>query len=210
MKKEIYLFGVGNYTEVIIELAMDCGYEVKGLYHYDNLRTGEENLGIPIIGSTEELFKTSIKNINFGVTVGDNRLRQEIAQQIRKKGGLTPTLIHPRAYVSQSAEIGEGCFIHLNSKVSTQCKLGDDCVVDFSCLVGHHAVLGNASYLSSAATVGSYCSIGERVLMGMNSLLLPLRLKLGKDCIVGGKANVTKSFGDGNVLIGNPARILKK
>ncbi|HAB26481.1 MAG TPA: acetyltransferase, partial [Xanthomarina gelatinilytica] len=35
MKKDIYLIGVGNYTEVIIELAQDCGFNIKGLYHYN-------------------------------------------------------------------------------------------------------------------------------------------------------------------------------
>ena len=209
-KKEIYLIGVGNYTEVIIELAQDCGYEVKGLYHYNNDRTGEKVMGIPIVDCTHNLYAQNIKKKAFAVTMGDNKVRSEIANKIRSLGGLTPTLIHPKAIVSRSAEIGEGCFIHLNVKISTKCKLGNDCVIDFNSLVAHHAVLGNACYLSSIAMVGSYCVIGERVLFGMNALILPLRLTLGSDCIVGGKANVTKSFPNNCVLVGNPAKKIKE
>ncbi|MEO8933818.1 MAG: acetyltransferase, partial [Xanthomarina sp.] len=116
---------------------------------------------------------------------------------------------HPNAVISPSAKLGVGCFIHMSSKISTKAVLGNDCVVDFNSLVAHHATLGNACYMSSVAMVGSYCTIGERVLFGMNSLILPLKLTLGHDCIVGGKANVTKSFPDNCMLVGNPAKKLK-
>ncbi|TYB80256.1 acetyltransferase [Bizionia gelidisalsuginis] len=210
MKPIIYLIGVGNYTEVIIELAEDCGYDVKGLYHYNNERIGELVLGVPIIGCTEEVYKEDISNLNFAVTMGENKLRCQIAEKLRLLGANTPNLIHPNAFISPSAVIGEGCFIHLNAKISTNCTLGNDCVIDFNSLVAHHARLDNGCYLSSLSMVGSYCKLGKRVLLGMNALVIPLKLILGDDCIVGAKANVTKSFPDNTVLIGNPAKPLIK
>lgn len=210
MKKDIYLLGVGNYTEVIIELAQECGYDVKGLYHYNPDRISETVLDIEIIDTTENLFQNDITGINFAVTMGDNKLRQTLANNIREKGGITPTLIHPNAVVSPSAKIGKGCFIHMYSKLSTCSEIGNDCVIDFNSLVAHHAILGNACYMSSLSMIGSYCTIGDRVLFGMNSLILPLKLTLGNDCIVGGKANVTKSFPNNCLLVGNPAKIKEK
>ncbi|HLT32238.1 MAG TPA: hypothetical protein VKZ98_00480 [Aquaticitalea sp.] len=210
LKHEIFLIGVGNYTEVVIELAKDCRFDVKGLYHYDSTRTGESVLGIEILGSMEELYNGDISDRNFAVTMGNNRLRNDIATKLRSLGGKTPNLIHPRAFVSPSAILGQGCFIHLNSKISTNCKLGNDCIIDFNSLVAHHASLDDACYLSSIAMVGSYCTIGKRVLFGMNALILPLKLTLGDDCVVGGKANVTKSFPSNCLLVGNPAINVKK
>ncbi|MCX7549974.1 NeuD/PglB/VioB family sugar acetyltransferase [Xanthomarina sp. F2636L] len=210
MKKDIFLIGVGNYTEVIIELALDCGYHIKGLYHYNHDRVGETVLGIPIIGCTEDLYLKDINGMQFAVTMGNNAMRNEIASKLRNLGAKTPNLIHPRAFISPSATLGQGCFIHLNAKISTNCTLGNDCVIDFNSLVAHHAVLGDACYMSSLAMVGSYCNLGERVLLGMNSLVIPLKLTIGNDCIIGAKANVTKSFPDNCVLIGNPARKIKE
>ncbi|WAC01871.1 acetyltransferase [Lacinutrix neustonica] len=209
-KNDINLIGVGNYTEVIIELAIDCGYNIKGLYHYNKDRIGEEVLGITILGSTEDLYKSNLAGKLFAVTMGENRLRNEIAEKIRGLGGVTPNLIHPRAIVSASATLGQGCFIHQQAKISTGSTLGNDCVVDFNSLVAHHATLGDACYMSSIAMVGSYCTIGKRVLLGMNALVLPLRLSVGDDCVVGGKANVTKSFPNNCLLVGNPARKIKE
>jgi sugar O-acyltransferase (sialic acid O-acetyltransferase NeuD family) len=209
LKKEIYLLGIGNYTEVIVELAQDCGYDIKGLYHYNADRVGETVMNIEIIDTTENLLLQDITGKQFAVTMGENRIRQNLANKIRKKGGITPSLIHPNAVVSPSAKIGEGCFIHMYSKISTYAVVGNDCVIDFNSLVAHHATLGHACYMSSIAMIGSYCTIGERVLFGMNSLILPLKLTLGDDCIVGGKANVTKSFPENCLLVGNPAKKLK-
>lgn len=41
MNKEIYILGVGHNTSVYIDLAEACGYEIKGLYHYNGDRTGD-------------------------------------------------------------------------------------------------------------------------------------------------------------------------
>lgn len=208
MKPSIYLIGVGNYTEVIIELAQDCGYDVKGLYHYSEDRVGEIVLGVKIIGTTEELLKQDIIGINFGITLGDNNRRQSIAKRIRKLGGKTPNLIHPKADLNTSAIIGEGNFIHLNAYLWTKTKIGNDCVISPSAIIAHHAKLGNACSVAPFSVIGAYSNIGNRVLFGINSVILSKKLTLGNDCIVGAKANVTKSYKSNTTLVGNPAKPL--
>ena len=205
----IYLIGVGNYTEVIIELAQSCGFEVKGLYHYNSERIGEEVLGIKIIDTTENLFKSNLDGKQFAVTVGGNKLRSEIAFQIRRLGGVTPNLIHPRAIISQSAIIGVGCFIHFDAVVWTKATLGNDCIVSPNGMIAHHATMDNACSVAPFSVIGAYCKIGKRVLFGINSVILSNSLTLGNDCIVGAKANVTKSYSEKCVLVGNPARKIK-
>lgn len=87
MKNEIYALGVGRGTPIFIELAEACGYVVKGLYHYNNTRTGEIDHGIPVLGSFEDLFNTDIKGNNFMLTMGDMMIKQEISDRLMKRGG---------------------------------------------------------------------------------------------------------------------------
>lgn len=209
MKPNIYLIGVGYYTEVIIELAQDCGFEVKGLYHYNEERVGDIVLGVEVIGSTNALFLQDIKNKNFGVTMGDNLLRENLANKIRGLGGLTPNLIHPTVILSPSIKIGVGCFLHANALLLTKSEIGNDCNISPNSMVSHHAMLGNACFLAPFSVVGAYSVIGNRVLFGINSIILPTKLVLGDDCVVGAKANVTKSFVAKTTLVGNPAKPLK-
>jgi len=207
--KDIYLIGVGNYTEVIIELAIDCGYNVKGLYHYNNERIGEEVLGIKIIGSTDYLFKTDVKEKQFALTMGDNKLRSDMATKIRFLGGFTPNLIHPKAFISPTATLGNGCFIHFNAVLWTKSTIGSDCVISPNAIIAHHASIQDGCSVASFSVVGAYCKIGKRALFGVNAIVLPKALTLGDDCIIGAKANVTKSYYNNCVLVGNPARNIK-
>lgn len=55
--KKIYALGVGHNTPVFIDLALDCGYEIVGLYHYNGDKTGEVDHGYKILGSFDDLLK---------------------------------------------------------------------------------------------------------------------------------------------------------
>ncbi|AUC75606.1 DapH/DapD/GlmU-related protein [Olleya sp. Bg11-27] len=207
--KDIYLIGVGNYTEVIIELARDCGFTVKGLYHYNSDRIGEELLGVKIIDSTDNLYNSNLNGRQFAVTIGENKLRSDIGSKIRSFGGETPNLTHPSAFIYDSATLGQGCFIHLNAVIWTRATLGDDCIISPNGMIAHHASIGDGCSVAPFSVVGAYCKIGKRVLFGINSIILSKSLTLGDDCIVGAKANVTKSYPEKCVLVGNPARKIK-
>ena len=85
--KQIYALGVGHNTPVFIDLAEQSGYEVVGLYHYNNERTGETDHGYKIIGSFEDLFSAEdLSNKNFMLTMGDNDLRCDLIKKIIDKG----------------------------------------------------------------------------------------------------------------------------
>jgi len=204
--KDIYLIGVGNYTEVIIELAQECGFSIKGLYHYNNTRNGEKVMDIPIISSFDSIVEEGkVFGNNFVVTVGDNHKRSEIANLIREKGGFTPNLIHPLANVSKSSSIGTGCLIHANAHLWTKSVIENDCIIGLNAVVSHHSILKKSCYLTSLSLVGSYCKIGENTFIGLNSVVLP-SLKLGENCFVGSKSNVTKSYPSNSTIKGNPAK----
>ena len=67
--KQIYALGVGHNTPVFIDLALACGYEVVGLYHYNGERTGQLDHGFEILGSFDDLFAQSIVGKNFLLTL---------------------------------------------------------------------------------------------------------------------------------------------
>lgn len=206
--RDIYLIGVGNYTEVIIELAQECGFSIKGLYHYNNTRNGEIVMDIPILNSFDSIVEDNkVFGNNFVVTVGDNHKRSEIAHLIREKGGFTPNLIHPKASISKSSSIGTGCLIHANVHLWTKSVIENDCIIGLNAVVSHHSILEKSCYLTSLSLVGSYCKIRENTFIGLNSVIIP-NITIGKNSFIGAKSNVTKSFPENSTLKGNPAKII--
>ena len=211
MEKDIYILGVGHNTCVYIDLAQACGYNIKGLYHYNDERTGEFDHGFPILGSFEDLFKLeSLQGMNFALSQGDNKIRSSIFNKIKEKNGNIPTLIHPTANVSQFAKIGQGVVIHINSVVHPDVSIGDNTVLSYNVSITHSSSIGKNCYLALGALVGAYVNIHDNVFIGIGAKLISGKVNdVGNNAYIGAGALVTKSVEEYTVIAGFPAKIIK-
>lgn len=212
INKEIYILGVGHNTIVYIDLVEACGYSIKGLYHYNNDRVGQNVHGYPIIDTTENLLKkTSLSGNFYAISVGDNEIRTQLANRIREKGGNVPTLIHPTAVVSRFSEIEEGVVIHINSVVQGDTLIKQDTVLSYNSSVSHNSQLGKGCYLAANSIVGAYVNVGEKVLIGISSILVSAKANLiGKNSIIGAGSVVINNVDENSIVAGNPAKELYK
>lgn len=212
MNKDIYILGVGRNTEVYIDLVEACGYNPAGLYHYNDERTGQNIHGIPILDSNTNLFKKpTLAGMQFAISVGDNKIRAELANTIRAKGGVFPTLIHPTAVVSKYATIAQGVIINSCSVVQAGVSIDVDTVVNSNATVVHTSKIGKACYITDGAVVGAYVTIKDKVLVGLNSVIISSKVDvIGENSIIGAGAVVTKSVEANTVVAGNPAMVTKK
>lgn len=135
--------------------------------------------------------------------------------------GQRPTL-HPTAWVAPSADViadvvlgeeasvwfgavirGDNTTITIGARSNVQegamlhSDAGVPLTVGADCTIGHHAILHG-------------CTIGEASLVGMGAIVLN-RATIGRECIVGAGALVTegKSFPDGSLIVGSPARAVR-
>jgi sugar O-acyltransferase (sialic acid O-acetyltransferase NeuD family) len=206
--KEIYILGVGHNTSVYIELAELNGYTIKGLYHYENGKTGQLIHNIPIIGTNDDLFNhADLNGKNFALSMGDNKIRVNYARQIREKGGNLPTLIHPTASVSKYAQIDEGVVIHANSTIQPDVVIQSDTVISFNVGITHNTTIESGCYVAGQTIVGAYIHIHEMAFIGMGSTLISGKVKyIGKKAIIGAGSVVTSSVEENSIVFGNPAK----
>ena len=92
--------------------------------------------------------------------------------------------------VGARSNIQDGAMLH--SDPGAPCTVGEDCTV------GHHAILHG-------------CTVGDRALIGMGAIVLNHAV-IPEDCIVGAGALVTegKTFEPGSLIVGSPARAVRK
>ena len=79
--------------------------------------------------------------------VGDTALRARWMNELIAAGFVIPTLIHPSAVVSQSAEIGLGTVICARATVGTGAKIGRGSILSSGTTVERNAVLPDWSYV---------------------------------------------------------------
>lgn len=211
--KKIYALGVGHNTPVFIDLALDCGYEVVGLYHYNNDRTGESDHGYEILGSFEDLFsKKSLKGQNFLLTMGDSKIRTGLSKIIIDKGGVVPTLIHPTSVISKFANISDvGVYISAFSFVQADSSVGENTVILSHVNISHTTHIGKGCFIAGGAVIGAYTNMEDNVFIGQGALSISGKVAtIGQGAYVGARSLLTKDVLANTVVAGIPAKVIKE
>lgn len=70
--------------------------------------------------------------------------------------------VHPKAFVDDTAELGDDVSVGPNATVEAGAKLGAGCQVRANAYVGRNVVLGAGSVVHPNATILDHCEVGER------------------------------------------------
>ena len=68
-------------------------------------------------------------------------------------GYVIPTLVHPTAVISESAQIGAGNVVCANATIGTNAKLGVGCIISSSVTVARGATVEDWSHIDTSGSV---------------------------------------------------------
>lgn len=209
-KKEAYIVGAGTYGEVMYELATLLGYKILGFYDEDETKLNKKVMEVEVIGKFSKLSEGEIENKNFIVAIGNNFIRYDIMTKINELGGNTPTLIHPNATISPSAQIGKGVYIQANAYIWTKVKIDDYCIISPNVVIAHHSNIGKACLISTLTGVGASINIEDKVFVGMGCTIVTGMNVIGENSIIGAGSVVLKDLDKNSVYAGVPAKKIKE
>lgn len=139
------------------------------------------------------------------IAVGDPGLRRKIAAEARSHGLSLATIIHPRAYVSDTATIGQGTIIAPSAYVGPFATVGTACLINVGASLAHDARMGDASVLSPLSSVNGFGEIGTCAFLGGSAVVNPT-ISLGKFGKLSAGSVLTASVGPGHLMHGLPAK----
>ena len=209
MKKEIYIIGAGTYGEAMFELADILGYDVKSFYDEDDNKLDTMVMDVKVIDKVSNLDENTIKNKNFIVAIGENKIRQEIMEKINTLGGLTPTLIHPLATISPSAIIGNGVYIQANAYIWTKVRIDDYTIISPNVVICHHTSIGKACLISNVSGIGASIEVKDRVFIGMGCTIATGINVVGENSIIGAGGVLLEDVDKNCVYAGIPAKKIR-
>jgi len=170
---------------------------------------GQQVLGRPVLGDPAEIAEQIAQLGITGafVAVGVPQARARLAEICQSMGLSLPTLIHPTAYLSPEARIGEGAFLGAGVQVLPGASIGDLCRINAGTIISHHVQVGCCNTIGPNATLAGRSSTAAFVFLGAACTLLP-EVRVGEGAIVGAGAVVTRDVPAGLTVVGIPAKPL--
>lgn len=207
----VYVLGIGHNTITTIDLLESCNIPILGLLHYNNERTGELYFGHPIIGCFEDfLTKESLQNKRFVLSMGDINIRKNLYNRIKSKGGIIPTIIHPRAIVSRYSSIGEGVIIMPGSIIQADTIIGDNTVITINSIISHSSKIGKHCFISGNSIIGAYIELEDCVQIGQSCTIVSgTATSIGFNSTLGAGSVLRTNMKPNSIYLGNPARFIK-
>jgi len=178
--ERILIVGAGGHGRSVAE-----SIELRGNFQIAGFIEKKQVWDYPVLGAVEDISVFSDRAESLVVAIGNNRVRKALFGKAKASGFMLPSIIHPAAFVSSRAVIGEGCSIMAGAVVGTEAVLGRGCVVNVNASADHHcrledfAHLGVGVQLAGGVIVGDSAwlqagsSAGYGVVVPAGSLVLP-------------------------------------
>lgn len=205
--------GAGGHARAVVELFQMAGeHEIIGMLDPRRELWGTDLGGAPVLGGDDLLAGLKDKGaqaVFLGVgTRAETTERIRLHQFARDLGFRFVSAIHPTAFVSRSASVGEGVTIMPGAIVNAAATLGDNVIVNTAAVVEHHCQVGDHVHLATGVKLAGGVSIGAGSFVGINAAILP-GVRVGERAVIGAGAVVTRDVIDNAVAVGNPARVLR-
>ena len=158
MNNNLLIVGAGVYGLVAKEIAESMGCFENIAFVDDNAKTTPN--GIKVIGKVSDIENLVSDYYNVIVAIGNPEVRLGLIHKIEEEIPCRiVTLISPKAYVSQSAQIGKGCIIEPMAVVHTGCVISTGCIISAGAVVNHASMCCDGVHVDCNATVEGYCLV---------------------------------------------------
>ena len=166
------IVGAGSYGRLAVDvlIASEFGAWIIGFYDDAHAVLPDKVRGFPVLGDVGVLKSMlSVEAVHVIVAITDNVARLRVANSIRALGAQFFTAVHPAAYVSAEAIVGDGSVLAAGAVVHPDAALGSHCYVGPRAVVDRDAVVGAGAWVSAGTVVGPGARVGVRAVLGQNS-----------------------------------------
>jgi len=203
-KKPVVLIGYSGHAYVVCDILKENNYEIYG---YCELEEKKYNpFGLQYMGSERDCEELLVSgDVDVFVAVGSNEMRKSITQYLEEIGSNNINVIHDKAIVSPSLEIGSGALIGANTIINACSRIGNGVICNSGSIIEHECILNDYVHLAPGAVLCGNVEVGENTFIGARSVVKQ-GVKIGKDVIIGAGSVVIKDIPDGIKIVGNPQR----
>lgn len=158
----LLILGAGQYGMVAKEIA-------QSMQVFDEIAFLDDKNPVAI-GKLNEYEKFQDDYDAAIVAIGNSEFRLKLLAALYSHGFNIPSLIHPRSYVSPSAEIGMGSFIEPMAVVHTDVIVETGCIISAGAILNHNSIIHKGCHINCGSVVKASAEIEAKTRTGYNEI----------------------------------------
>jgi len=215
MNNTIIIIGVNGNSFDVLETLADLNatggsnYRCVGFLDDDPAKKGQTYKGLKVLGGLASAREHS--ECRFINTIGNEKnfwKKPEILARTALGPDRFLTVVHPTAYVSESARLGKGTVVLQNATVTANVRLGDQVTILPNTVVSHDCAVGDYTCIAGGVSVSGGVTLLEACYLGTGSCLRS-RITVGPGSLVGMGSVVLRDVPANTIVVGNPAKYLR-
>jgi sugar O-acyltransferase (sialic acid O-acetyltransferase NeuD family) len=206
--RRLAILGASGHGKVVADAAVAAGWHE--IVFYDDAWPGRGTNGRwSVAGDTAALVDALGDHDGVVVGVGNNRARIDLTRRLTDSGAELVSVVHPRAVVSQYAEIGDGTVAFAGAVVNIDSTVGRACIINTGATVDHDCALADGVHLSPGAHLAGGVTVGEASWIGIGACVKQL-VTIDSDVTVGAGAVVVSHVSAAQTVVGVPAKPVER
>ena len=141
----LIILGMGGYGRTIADVA-----EQTGMYEEIIFLDDQADQAMDTCAS---YWKYADRDVQMYPAFGNNKLRTEWVEKLKKEGISVPMIVHPFAYVSPKAKLSEGCVVLPYAIINTECHIAEACIVNCGAIIDHGCILEKGVHVAPGGIV---------------------------------------------------------
>ena len=203
------IIGYSGHAYVAIGILSAAGRKVRGYCDFDEKAYNPFNL--EYLGKeTEEKGMALIRQQDFFIGIGDNGIRKKVFGIFEQIQRYPVNAIYPSAVISGYAQVDPyGVMISAGVCINPLVTIGKGAICNTGAVIEHECEIGNFAHVGPGAVLCGNVTVGEESFVGAAAVVRQ-GIKIGRKAMIGAGAVVVKDVGDGEMVAGNPSRLLIK
>lgn len=192
--KRLLLIGGGGHCKSCIDVIVSTKqYDIVGILDLPE-KLGTKTLGVPVVGTDDDLPKWLDQVDEVLITVGQIRScakRMQIASFLTQFDVCLANVVSPFAYVGQGVSIRSGTIVMHGVTLVAGATVEENCIINTNALVEHDAVIRSFCHISTGAIVNGEATIESRSFVGSGAVVVQ-GVTVGADSLVGAGETIRK------------------
>lgn len=205
------VFGTGGFGREVAPLVR---HRTNDLVFVDDREDRPATVnGIPVI-SFSQLISDEHRDRQVVVAVGEGRTREKIERRALDAGIAIGSIHAPTARVLDGNSIGPGAVLCDHVTITSNVEIGRNFQANIYSYVAHDCVVGNYVTLAPRVSLNGNIRVEDYAYIGTGAMFVQGKdgrpLIVGEGAVVGMGSVVTKPVEPYTLVVGNPARPLRK